>query len=170
MLCVFPKFFCAKPPVDAAQQTWEDLRPAGYWKRAAELERRGGFWATARLVAMYGKAGEEALLAIALAPWKDAYFPELMRPGALDGTCWEGVPLHLSLCFESECSDMLLEEALRKWGRPRRVWVSCERVTSGATCQLRTRGRGCGELPACRLLRRMHREGWYSNRPLHVSL
>ena len=170
MLCVFPKFFCAKPPVDAAQQTWEDLRPAEYWKRAAELERRGGFWATARLVAMYGKAGEEALLAIALAPWKDAYFPELMRPGALDSTCWEGVPLHLSLCFESECSDMLLEEALRKWGRPRRVWVSCERVTSGATCQLRTRGRGCGELPACRLLRRMHREGWYSNRAWHVSL
>ena len=172
MLCVFPKFSLDQAPKDAAELTWEDLRPADdeYWRRAEELERRGGFWASARLVAMHAKPGEEALLAIALSPWKSAYFPELMRVGALDGTCWEGVPPHLSLCFDNECPDMLLEAALRKWGRPRRVWVSCERVTSGACCELRTRGRRRGELASCALLKRMHRGGYYSNRPFHVSL
>eukprot|EP00973_Karenia_brevis_P032919 4545256-Karenia_brevis.AAC.2 len=62
---------------------------------------------------------------------------------------------------------MLLEAALRKWGLPRRVWVSCGRVTSGAVCELSTRGRCRGELAVCTLLRRMHNGGYYSNRSLH---
>ena len=172
MLSVFPTFYGTEAPVDSAQQTWEELRPPDheYWRRVVELERAGGFWASARLAALHSEPGAEPLLAIALAPWRTLPFPELMVRGALDGTCWEGVPPHLSLCYGSECPGALLEAALRKWGRPRRVWVSCGRVTSGAVCELRTRGKMRGALASCALLRRMHSGGWYSHRPLHVSL
>ena len=134
------------------------------------MQHKGGFWVQARLVALHDEPGREPLLAIALTPWKMLPFPELMLPGALNGTRWEGVPPHLSLCYESECPGVLLEAALRKWGVPRRVWVSCQRVTCGASCELRVRGRRRGELAACGLLRRMHCGGWYSNRPLHISM
>ena len=172
MLCVYPSYYGLTPPKDDAQQTWQDLRPPDeeYWCRVDDLQQKGGFWAQARLVALHSEPGAEPLLAIALAPWKMLPFPELMVCGALDGTCWEGVPPHLSLCYASECPGALLEVALRKWGRPRRVWVSCKRVTSGAACELRTRGRRRGELAACGVLRRIHSGGWYSNRPLHVSM
>ena len=68
MLCVYPTFFLDRAPKDAAEQTWPDLRPPDEenWRRVRELESRRGFWATARLVALHGKPGEEALLAIAL--------------------------------------------------------------------------------------------------------
>ena len=70
-------------------------------------------------------------MAIEVAPLNGRYFPILMRPGAMDGTKWQGVPDHLSLCFLSECPPELLASALRRWGRMRHVWVSCKDVSSG---------------------------------------
>ena len=163
-----PAFYGRAAPRDADQLTWHDQRPddAEYWARVEALQQRGGFYAAARLVAMRSSPGEEPLLAVALEPWQGRFFPQLMLPGALDGTQWEGVPTHLSLCFLSECPDRLLNSARRRWGRRRRVWVSCSRVTSGAACTLGRRG----SLARCRVLRRMHAAGWYRDRELHVSL
>ena len=96
-----------------------------------ELRARGGFHASVRLVALQSDPGADPLLAIGVAPWHGGYFPALMRPGALDGTKWQGVPDHLSLCFLSECPPELLASALRRWGRMRHVWVSCKDVSSG---------------------------------------
>ena len=120
--------------MEVGELSWEQLRPADeeYWRRVEELRWRGGFWACARLVSLHSEPGEEPLLAIALE--RSGYFPDLMLPGALDGTRWEGVPVHLSLCFRSECPPWLLRAARRRWRR--RVWVSCLRVTSGATCEV----------------------------------
>ena len=68
-----------------------------------ELNARGGFHASVRLVALQDAPGDDMLLAIQVAPWPGGYFPALMRPGALDSTKWQGLPDHLSLCFASEC-------------------------------------------------------------------
>ena len=96
-----------------------------------ELKDRGGFHASARLVALQSGPGEDPLWAIQVAPWRGRFFPTLMLPGALDGTKWQGVPEHLSLNFVSECPPGLLAAALHRWGRRRRVWISCKDVTSG---------------------------------------
>ena len=168
---VFPKYYGCSPPRDAYQLSWEDTRPPNeaYWQQVGELQRRGGFAAAVRLVALHQEPGGDPLLAIEVAPLEGQYFPQLLLPGALDGTEWEGVPPHLSLCFASECSDELLRRALRRWGRRRAAWVSCAHVTSGAVCELRKRG-SRGSLAACPILRQMHAEGHYRRRPLHVSL
>lgn len=165
---VYPAFYGRAAPRDASQMTWEQQRPADeeYWRRVEELQCRGGFRAAARLVALHSEPGADALLALELRPWGRGYFPELMQAGALDGTQWQGVPVHLSLCFAAECPEPLLAAALRRWGRRRRVWVSCDRVSSGAACIL---GRQ-GALARCPVLREMHDGGSYRNRELHVSL
>lgn len=168
---VFPKYYGCCPPRDANQITWEDTRPPDdlYWEKVAELKRRGGFAAGVQLVALHSKPGGDALLAMEVTPYQTQYFPQLLLPGAMDNTAWEGVPLHMSLCFASECSDELLRKALKRWGRRRTVWVSCARVTSGAACELRKRG-SRGSLVACPILRQMHAKGYYKHRPLHISL
>ena len=169
MAAVFPVYYGRAPLVDADALSWEDTRPEDdeYWRRVGKLQRRGGFYATARLVSIHSAPGEDPLLAVELSAYRGGYFPELMRPGALDGTVWEGVPTHLSLCFESECPGRLLAEARRRWRRPRRVWVSCHHVSSGATCVLRE---GVGALAVSRVLLQMHGLGRFRHRPLHVSL
>ena len=168
---VFPKYYGCCPPMDAYKLSWEETRPPDeeYWHEVGALKMRGGFAAAVQLVALHQEPGGDPLLAIEVAPLEGQYFPQLLLPGALDGTEWEGVPPHLSLCFASECSDELLRKALRRWGRRRAAWVSCARVTSGAVCELRKRG-SRGSLAACPILRQMHAEGHYRRRPLHVSL
>jgi len=165
---VYPTFYGREPPVDATALAWEDTRPddAQYWRLVARLKRRGGFFASARLVALHSAPGQDPLLALQLARQRGCYFPVLLLPGALDGTAWQGVPVHLSLCYAQECPPWLVAAAQRRWGHWRRVWVSCSRVSSGATCILGRRG----ALARCRILRQMHHCGWYSKRELHISL
>ena len=167
---VRPTFYGRAPPVDLKKLTWADMRPSDreYRRRVQELRGRGGFHAYARLVALHSAPGQDPLLAIELTAC--GYFPALLLPGALDGTAWQGVPKHLSLCYAQECSPQLLAAALRRWGRRRRVWVSCARVSSGATCVLKKRGAGRGALVRCGVLRQMHRKGGSTDRELHVSL
>jgi len=167
MEAVFPAHFDRQPPVQASSLGWYEMRPADgdYWRRVEELQARGGFWAVVRLVALHSAPGYSPLLALEVVAAEDEYFPALMLPGALNGTEWEGVPTHLSLCFEEECPLDLLEAALRRWGAPQRVWIPCERVTSGATCVL-----GRGGVAACPLLHQMHAGGSYANREFHISL
>jgi hypothetical protein len=155
----------------ARQTRWPGttcVRPAEaeYRLRVDALQQRGGFHAAVRLVAMHSSPGKEPLLAIALEQWQERFFPELMRPGALDGTEWEGVPVHLSLCYLSECPPRLLRSACHRWGRPRRVWVSSGRVSGGAACILGKRG----SLARCGILKQMHKLGLYGDREPHVSL
>ena len=167
MAAVHPVYFNREPPVRADSLGWYDMRPVDqeYWRRVEELRARGGFWAVVRLVALHSAPGYSPLLALEIASIEGEYFPELMLPGALDGTEWEGVPAHLSLCFEEECPPRLLAAALLRWGGRQRVWAPCERVSSGATCVLGRRG-----LAACSLLRSMHAVGRYAGGELHVSL
>ena len=162
----YPRYYGRQAPLRSWELAWEATRPADhlYWQRVGRLRRAGGFWCRAVLAELHAEPGQSPLLALQLTP--AGWWPHLSLPGALAGTEAEGSPAHLSLCYLSEAAAEDLAAAQAKWGRPRRVWVSCTRVTSGATCQL---GRGC-PLSACPVLRRLHAGGWYRERPLHVSL
>jgi hypothetical protein len=160
----YPTYYGETPPI-VDELDWEQTRPddTEYWRRVHELQWRGGFWASARLAWLHNKPDEEPLLAIVLEPLKGEYFPNFMLHDALKDTRWEGVPTHLSLCFQSECPPRLLRGALRRW-RERGVWVECRRVTSGATCEVG------GRLAECPVLQKLHNGGYYKDRALHVSL
>ena len=128
--------------------------PADYWERERRLRR---FGLLARLSVEYlPDGGDNPLLAVVVQPLPG-------EPVLNDERPW---PLHFSLCFKSEVRRPRdLETLRRRWGG-RLVRLRFSWTGSGGTGFLACRD----VLRRDRLVRRLHKQGWYEKRGLHCSV
>ena len=123
---------------------------SGIWHRDAsariEALKYRGLDATLELELL------EDLWALVVIPHDRDDLPRLALP-------WK---LHISLCFQGECTPPLLDLIRERW-HGRRVRLEFSHFGSGGSGAL------TGELAACPLVRRAHKFGWYSDRDLHIS-
>ena len=127
--------------------------PADYWEREGRLRRRG---MAARLyVKCLPHGGDDPLLAVVVKPLAG-------EPVLNDDRPWE---LRVSLCYKSEVQQFRDVRLLQRRWQGRLVRLQFSWTGSGGTGFLACRDK----LRKDRLVKKLHRGGWYGKRPLHMS-